>query len=169
MCAWHIENTCKKEGVGMVNPLGSNRHWQWQKLGKDIPVGAACAKSFYMEAWKRGVSASIYLKLRVQCQGIWRLKRKPRYSKGLRFILKAWGPTEVFIIITFTFQDKHCIHQGVGWWFEPRETRGSILRCGECFMIKSEMWRIMSVAKFIHQTKYKGVFNRNIYRSNIHS
>lgn len=34
-------------------------------------------------------------------------------------------------------------------------------------MLIAEMWRVTSVANFIHPTQYKGVYNGNMNRSNV--
>lgn len=50
--------------------------------------------------WKHEIAGSVVQytwNSRVQGQGIGRLQRKPRYSKELRCILKAWGTTEAFL------------------------------------------------------------------------
>lgn len=104
------------------------------------------------------VSSSIYLNTRVQGQqrgggSVWRLKRKPRYAKELRFILKVWTTTEGGILsedeeglvtVRFAFQKKQPIP---GLWRDDwnQEKLEAPIRRG-CCMVTAKMWGVTSIA-----------------------
>lgn len=100
---WYIENT-RKWGCGAGKSPWKQQYCQWQRLGEDISVVRAQAKSLQMEVGDGMVSSSIYLKPRPQEWGVWGFKRREDILKSLKF---HWGilseVEEGFDIVRFAF------------------------------------------------------------------